>query len=81
MVASVVTPRRNFQNRPLTARSARTAEGKGFEPSTGFPAPDFESSGCCLHNLQEEIALLIAGEPAIDSDIDAAGGRLMLAFS
>jgi hypothetical protein len=23
------------------------AEGKGFEPSTGFPAPDFESSRCC----------------------------------
>ena len=22
---------------------ADTAEGKGFEPSTGFPAPDFES--------------------------------------
>jgi hypothetical protein len=22
------------------------AEGKGFEPSTGFPAPDFESSRC-----------------------------------
>ena len=27
-----------------TARLAR-AEGKGLEPSTGYPAPDFESSG------------------------------------
>jgi hypothetical protein len=24
-------------------RGLQKAEGKGFEPSTGFPAPDFES--------------------------------------
>ena len=30
-------------NQPLTSRVSFEAEGKGFEPSTGFPAPDFES--------------------------------------
>jgi hypothetical protein len=28
---------------PLASRVSFKAEGKGFEPSTGFPAPDFES--------------------------------------
>ena len=27
----------------LASRVSLEAEGKGFEPSTGFPAPDFES--------------------------------------
>jgi hypothetical protein len=27
----------------LASRVSFEAEGKGFEPSTGFPAPDFES--------------------------------------
>jgi hypothetical protein len=30
----------------LASRVSFEAEGKGFEPSTGFPAPDFESSRC-----------------------------------
>jgi hypothetical protein len=29
--------------KPFTSRASFTAEGKGFEPSTGCPAPDFES--------------------------------------
>ena len=39
-------PRRNrgFSRQVASVRIKRTrAEGKGFEPSTGFPAPDFES--------------------------------------
>ena len=31
--------------RSLTSPVSFTAEGKGVEPSTGYPAPDFES-GC-----------------------------------
>ena len=35
------------KNKPNASRGSFLAEGKGFEPSTGFPAPDFESSGYC----------------------------------
>ena len=31
------------KNKPNASRSSFEAEDKGFEPSTGFPAPDFES--------------------------------------
>jgi hypothetical protein len=31
----------------LASHVSFAAEGKGFEPSTGFPAPDFESSRYC----------------------------------
>ena len=32
------------KNKPNASRGSLEAEGKGFEPSTGFPALDFESS-------------------------------------
>ena len=32
------------KNKPNASRGSFSAEGKGFEPSTGFPALDFESS-------------------------------------
>ena len=31
------------KNKPLASGFSFEAEDKGFEPSTGFPAPDFES--------------------------------------
>ena len=31
------------KSKPNASRVSFGAEGKGFEPSTGFPAPDFES--------------------------------------
>jgi hypothetical protein len=34
----------------LTSPSSFQAEGKGFEPSTGCPAPDFESPGKCKNH-------------------------------
>jgi integrase len=39
----VVPLARNKKGRRVMATAGRRAEGKGFEPSTGCPAPDFES--------------------------------------
>jgi integrase len=39
----VVGVARNKKSRRVLATPGSEAEGKGFEPSTGFPAPDFES--------------------------------------
>ena len=55
-------------------RGAR-AEGKGLEPSTGYPAPDFESSGNCV-NAEEnahslESAAQGAAASAVSDPIDA----------
>ncbi len=45
LAPQVLTLGRNKKSRRVLATPGSKAEGKGFEPSTGYPAPDFES-GC-----------------------------------
>lgn len=42
--AKALTPKEKAAyEKSQVAQWIKEAEGKGFEPSTGFPAPDFES--------------------------------------
>jgi hypothetical protein len=45
LAPQVLTLARNRESRRVLATPGLKAEGKGLEPSTGKPAPDFES-GC-----------------------------------
>ena len=61
-----------------TARSVK-AEGKGLEPSTGCPAPDFESIGNCVNAEENAHSSESAAQGAalatdlllVDSDLQA----------
>ena len=63
----------------LRQRLSSKAEGKGLEPSTGYPAPDFESSGNCVdveenaHSSERAAqgAALGADLLLVDSDLQA----------